>query len=69
VALAQMIFNAIVATQYHRGYQAQHFFGFYVQSAIGIGGGIKRKKTFDIGIGTLHNPVVHSVTVVVKFVY
>jgi hypothetical protein len=68
VAFAEVVFNAIVAAEYHGGYKAKHFFCFYIQGAIGIGGGIEREETFDIGIGRFHYPVVHFGTIGFKVV-
>jgi hypothetical protein len=36
-AFAEVVFDTIVATQYHTGHQAQHFLCFYIQGAIGVG--------------------------------
>jgi len=69
MAFAQVVFNTIVATQNHRSYQAQHFLGFHIQRAFGIGGGIQCEKAFDIGIGRLHDAFVHPGAVSVEIVF
>jgi hypothetical protein len=69
VAFAKVVFNAIVAAQYHTGNQAKHFFGFYIKRATGIAGGIQREEAFDISVGSFHYPIVHPGAIAVKFFY
>jgi hypothetical protein len=47
MALAQVILYTIVATQYHRTGQTNHFLGFYIQATFGVAIGIQVEKPFD----------------------
>jgi hypothetical protein len=67
VAFAEVVFDTIVAAQHHRGYEAEHFFGGYVEGTFLVGLVVKTPKAFDYLVVVCQNPLVHALAVVVEF--
>lgn len=69
MAFAQMILDAIIATQYHAGHQAQHFLGLHVQCSFLIGIGIQVPKALHHQIALAQDDIIHPFPVFIEFVY
>ena len=69
VRFAQMVFNTIIAAQYHAGYEAKQFLGFYIQCTGGVSVGIQIPQSFNNKIILIKNYLIHSRSVLIKFLY
>ena len=47
MALAEVVFDAIIAAKHHTGHQAQHFFGADRQGTVCIGIGVQVEQAVD----------------------
>jgi hypothetical protein len=63
----QMVLDAIVAAQYHRTSQADHFLGFYFQGPFGVGIAVQIEKALDDLVVLRQYALIHPATIVIEF--
>ena len=66
MAGAQMIADAVVAPEHHTGHEAEQFFGFHVECAIGISGFVEGKKAVEGLVFLGEDFVVHLRSVIIE---
>ncbi len=67
VAFAEVIFNAIIAAQYHGGHEAEHFFGTHIECTFLISLIVEAPKSFDDFVVVRQNAIVHAGAVIIEF--
>ena len=67
VAFAEVIFDAVVATQHHRSHEAEHFFGAYIERAFLVSLIVEAPKSFDDFVVVRQNALVHAGAVIIEF--
>lgn len=69
MALAQVVFDAVVTAQDHGGHQTQQFLCADVKRPGLVGLVIQAPKSFDYQVVLRQDPVVHSGAELIKFLY
>ena len=67
VAFAEVIFDAIVATQHHGRHETEHFFGAHIERTFLISLVVEAPKSFDDFVVVRQNALVHASAVVIEF--
>jgi hypothetical protein len=67
VAFFEVVLDAVITAQYHRGDEPQHFLGTRVESALLVGLVIEAPEAFDDLVVVGEDALVHAGAVVVEF--
>ena len=66
VAFAEVVFDAVIAAQYHGSHKTEHFLGFYVEGALLVSLVVEAPEAFDHFVVLCQNALVHAGAVVVE---
>jgi hypothetical protein len=69
MAFPQVVFDAVIATQYHGSNQTKHLLGGYVKRPFLVGLVIQTPESFDYFVVVGKYALIHSGAVVIKFFY